>query len=137
MYKRQTQAGAQIGNVVWILIVLVGCILVSTLNLVTIRERYDEIAVRRCEGARKRDVVAQVVTESVLTSFAGGLMGLPLGYLAAALMRRIVEIPFRFDPRYAGVAVGVAVVLGLLASVVPARRTASLDPAGVLTRRLS
>jgi len=132
-----TQAGAQIGNVVWILIVLVGCILVSTLNLVTIRERYDEIAVRRCEGARKRDVVAQVVTESVLTSFAGGLMGLPLGYLAAALMRRIVEIPFRFDPRYAGVAVGVAVVLGLLASVVPARRTASLDPAGVLTRRLS
>ena len=132
-----TQAGAQIGNIVWILIVLVGCILVSTLNLVTIRERYDEIAVRRCEGARKRDVVAQVMTESVLTSFAGGLLGLPLGYLAAALMRAIVEIPFRFDPRYAGVAVVVAVVLGLLASVVPARRTASLDPAAVLTRRLT
>lgn len=132
-----TQTSANIGNVVWILIVLVGCILVSTLNLVTIHERYDEIAVRRCEGARRRDVVAQVTTESVLTSFAGGLLGLPLGYLAAALMRAIVDIPFRFDPRFAGVAVLVAIGLGLVASVVPARRTASLDPAGVLTRRLS
>lgn len=132
-----TQTGAYLGNIVWILVVAVGCILVSTLNLVTIRERYDEIAVRRCEGARKRDVVAQVVTESVLTSFAGGLLGLPLGYLAAALMRAIVDIPFRFDPRYAGVAVVVAIGLGLLAGAVPARRTASLDPALVLTRRLS
>lgn len=132
-----TQAGATIGNIVWILIVLVGCILLSTLHLVTIRERYDEIAVRRCEGARKRDVSIQVMTESVVTSFAGGLLGLPLGYLAAALMRMIVDIPFRFDPRYAGVAVFVAIGLGLIASVIPARRTAGLDPAQVLTRRLS
>ena len=132
-----TQTGATIGNIVWILIVLVGCILLSTLHLVTIRERYDEIAVRRCEGARKRDVAIQVTTESVLTSFAGGLLGLPLGYLAASLMRMIVDVPFRFDPRYAGVAVVVAVGLGLVASVVPARRTARLDPAQVLTRRLS
>ncbi len=132
-----TQSGATIGNIVWILIVLVGCILLSTLHLVTIRERYDEIAVRRCEGARKRDVAIQVTTESVLTSFAGGLLGLPLGYLAAALMRKIVDVPFRFDPRYAVVAVFVAIGLGLIASVVPARRTARLDPAQVLTRRLS
>jgi putative ABC transport system permease protein len=132
-----TQMGASIGNIVWILIVLVACILLSTLYLVSIRERYDEIAVRRCEGARKRDVAVQVMTESVVTSFAGGCIGLPLGYLLSALLRTIVDIPFRFDPRYAGVAVSIAIVLGLVSSVVPARRTASLDPAQVLTRRLS
>jgi putative ABC transport system permease protein len=133
----KTQSGAFIGNLVWVLIVLVACVMISTMNLITIRERYDEIAVRRCEGARRRDVVAQVTAEGLVTSLVGGLLGLPLGYVGAALLRRLVDFPFRFDPRYAGIAVVVSVALGLLASVVPARRAAALDPAPVLSRRLS
>ena len=132
-----TQTGALLGNVVWILVVLVACVMISTVNLITIRERYDELAVRRCEGARRRDVVAQVTAEGLLVSVAGGLLGLPLGYVAAALMRRLVDVPFRFDPRYAAVAIVVSVALGLLSSVVPARRAAGLDPAGVLSRRVT
>jgi ABC-type antimicrobial peptide transport system permease subunit len=131
-----TQAGALLGNAVWILVVLVACVMISTLNLITIRERYDELAIRRCEGARRRDVVAQVTAEGLLVSLAGGLAGLPLGYVAAAAMRRIVDVPFRFDPRYAFVAIVVAMALGLLSSVLPARRAAALDPAAVLSRRL-
>ena len=61
----------------------------------------------------------------------------PLGYVAAALMRRLVDVPFRFDPRYAAVAIVVSVALGLLSSVVPARRAAGLNPAGVLSRRVT
>ena len=132
-----TQTGAFLGNLVWILICLVACIMISTLNLVTIRERYDELAVRRCEGARKSHLVAQVTAEGLTISVVGGLMGLPLGYLGAEVLRRIVSFPFRFDPRYAAVAVGVAALLGLVSSVVPARRAAGLDPAAVLTRRVT
>ena len=132
-----TQNGAFLGNLVWILICLVACIMISTLNLVTIRERYDELAIRRCEGARKSQLMAQVTAEGVTISLVGGLLGLPLGYLGAEVLRRIVSFPFRFDPRYAAVAIAVAAGLGLISSVVPARRAAGLDPAAVLTRRVT
>jgi putative ABC transport system permease protein len=132
-----TQTGALFGNIVWMLIVMVACIMLSTLNLITIRERYDELAVRRCEGARKGDIVLQVTAEAVATSLVGGLAGLPIGWAGAALLARIVEFPFRFESRYALPAIGVAIALGLLSSVVPARRAASLDPAAVLSRRLT
>ena len=116
---------------------LVACVMISTLNLVAIRERYDELAIRRCEGARRLDVVAQVAAEGLVTSVVGGLAGLPLGVLGADVLARIVIFPFRFDARFAGVAVLVSVVLGLLSSAIPARRAAALDPAAVLSRRLS
>jgi putative ABC transport system permease protein len=132
-----TAQGAMLGNIVWIIIVLVAAVMLSTLHLITIRERYDELAVRRCEGARRGDVAWQVTVEGTVTALAGGLLGLPLGYLAAAVMRGMVDIPFRFEPPYALAATGVAVLLGLLASVVPARRAARLDPARILTRRLT
>jgi ABC-type antimicrobial peptide transport system permease subunit len=132
-----TQMGAFLGNAVWMLIVLVACVMISTLNLITIRERYDEIAVRRCEGARKRHLVLQIAGENVATSVVGGLLGLPLGWIGAAAMREIVQFPFRFETRYAFVAMGVALLLGLLSSWIPARRAAGLDPARVLSRRLT
>lgn len=132
-----TATGSLLGNLVWILVVVVAAVMLSTLHLITIRERYDELAIRRCEGARKSDVARQVLFEGVLTALVGGLLGLPLGQAAAHVLRGIVGIPFRFEMRYAAAATGVAVLLGLLASVVPARRAARLDPARILSRRLT
>jgi putative ABC transport system permease protein len=132
-----TQTGAFLGNLLWMIIVGVAVVMISTLNLLTIRERYDELAIRRCEGARRGDVALQVTAEGTLLALVGGLAGLPLGYLGADLLRRIVDFPFRFEARYAVAATGVSVLLGLVASVLPARRAAALEPAGVLTRRLT
>jgi hypothetical protein len=132
-----TAQGTFVGNIVWMVIVLVAAVMLSTLHLITIRERYDELAVRRCEGARRVDVAWQVTLEGVITALAGGLLGLPLGQAAAHVLRGIVGIPFRFEARYALAATGVAVLLGFVASVVPARRAARLDPARILTRRLT
>jgi hypothetical protein len=129
--------GALLGNIVWIIIVLVAAVMLSTLHLITIRERYDELAIRRCEGARRADVAWQVTAEGTLLSFVGGLLGLPLGQAAAAVLRGMVGFPFRFEARYALVATLIAVGLGLVASVVPALRAARLDPARVLSRRLA
>ncbi|MDJ0975688.1 MAG: ABC transporter permease [Planctomycetota bacterium] len=132
-----TATGAMLGNIIWIIIVLVAVIMISTLNLITIRERYDDLAVRRCEGATRHDVALQITVEGVVTSVLGGLAGLPLGYAGAAVLRDIVDFPFRFDPAYAGIATLIAAVLGLFSSVVPARRAARLQPATVLSRRLT
>jgi putative ABC transport system permease protein len=130
-----TSQGALLGNLVWIVIVGVAMVMITTLALTTIRERYDEIAVRRCEGARRLDVAVQVTAEGTLTALAGGLVGLPLGALGAVVLRRVVDFPFRFEARWAVVATAVALALGLVASLLPARRAARLDPAKVLARR--
>lgn len=129
--------GTLIGNIVWIIVVLVAAVMISTLNLLTVRERYEEVAVRRCEGATRRDVALQITVEGVLTSLVGGLAGLPIGYASAAVMRAIVQFPFRFELKYAIVATGIAILLGLFSSVVPARHAAKLQPARVLGRRLN
>jgi len=132
-----TRKGTLVGNVVWIIVVLVAIVMISTLNLITIRERYEEVAIRRCEGARRRDIALQITAEGVVTSLVGGLAGLPVGYVGAALLRAIVRFPFRFEFQYALAATGIAILLGLLSSVVPARHAARLQPARVLGRRLT
>jgi len=132
-----TSKGTLVGNIVWIIIVLVAAVMISTLNLITVRERYEEVAVRRCEGARRSDIALQITVEGVAMSFVGGLAGLPLGYVGAALMREIVQFPFRFELRYALWATGIAILLGLFSAVVPARHAAQLQPARVLGRRLT
>lgn len=129
--------GMLIGNLVWIIVVLVAAVMISTLNLINVRERYEEVAVRRCEGARRRDVAMQITVEGVLTSLVGGIAGLPIGYASAAVMRAIVQFPFRFEVKYAIVATGIAILLGLVSSVVPAGHAAKLQPARVLGRRLT
>ena len=135
MLGSTSQTGAFLSNIVWMIIVGVAVVMLSTLNLITIRERYDELAIRRVEGARTRDVALQVTVEGVLLALLGGLAGLPVGYVGAALLRDIVGFPFRFELRYAVVATGVSILLGLLASVLPARHAARLQPVAVLTRR--
>ncbi len=137
LFGAKAGIGVLLGDLIWIVIVLVAAVMISTLSLITIRERYDELAIRRCEGARRRDIALQVSIEGVLTSLVGGLGGLPLGFIAADAMRRIVDFPFRFDLAYAGWAALIAAALGLLASVMPARRAASIQPARILTRRLT
>ncbi len=131
-----TQAGAFVGNLLWMLIALVAAMLVATMSLVGVRERQDELAIRRVEGARRGDVAWQVGFESTIVAVAGGLIGLPLGALAARWLARLVEFPFRFEPRYAGVALAVAATIGALAALLPAWRAASIDPARVLARRM-
>jgi ABC-type antimicrobial peptide transport system permease subunit len=130
-----SQSGAFLSNLVWIIIVGVAVVMVSTLDLITIRERYDELAIRRVEGARRSDIAWQVMVEGVLLAVAGGIAGLPLGLLGAKLLRDIVQFPFRFEMRYALLATGIAALLGLVAAVLPARHAAGLQPVRVLTRR--
>lgn len=130
-----SQTGAFLSNIVWMIIVGVAVVMISTLNLLTIRERYDELAIRRVEGAGRQDVAIQVTVEGVLLATLGGLAGLPIGWVGAEVLREMVQFPFRFELPYAIAATGVSIVLGLLSSGLPARRAATLQPVQVLSRR--
>jgi putative ABC transport system permease protein len=109
---------------------LVSGIGIMNIMLVSVTERTREIGVLKALGARRRDILAQFMAESVMVSGLGGAVGLTLGYAligAAALL--MPEFPAAAIPWWmALVALTFAVGVGLVFGVVPASRAAELDP---------
>jgi putative ABC transport system permease protein len=112
---------------------LVGGIGIMNVMLVSVTERTREIGLRKALGARRRDILAQFLTEAVVLSTSGGLIGIVLGYAIAyiaSLHPDMVDIAVPYWAVLLGVgfSVGVGVVFGLL----PAFKAAILQPIDAL-----
>ncbi|MEM6784552.1 MAG: ABC transporter permease [Bacteroidota bacterium] len=118
--------------------VVVGGVGVMNVLLVSITERTREIGVRKATGARRSDVLAQFLAESVAISLVGCAFGLVLGLLtvwgATPLIRQWAEIPFQavLTTSTVLVVLGVALVIGLVFGTYPAWRAAQLAPIDAL-----
>jgi putative ABC transport system permease protein len=120
---------------------LVGGIGIMNIMLVTVTERTREIGLRRAVGAKSRHILAQFLTESVVLTGIGGLLGLAVAYLFGSQIASFVSVgPQRFtsgasaviDSGIVVLAVGIAVLVGVLFGLFPAMRAARLDPAEAL-----
>lgn len=107
---------------------LVGGIGVTNLQLLSVTQRTREVGLRIALGARRRDIAAQFIMESVLLSLIGGLLGIVAGMAAAGALENIFRWSAVVSPMAALAAVAVAVVLGVASGVYPARRAAELNP---------
>ena len=107
---------------------LVGGVGVMNLLLLSVTQRTREVGVRVALGARRSDVAAQFVLESVLLSLAGGVLGILCGVLASSGLERFFNWSTAISPGSAALAVVVATLLGIVFGVYPARRAALLDP---------
>jgi putative ABC transport system permease protein len=127
--KRQTQ---MIFNVVMICIagisLLVGGIGIMNIMLATVLERTREIGIRRAIGARQADIVRQFLTEAVLISIAGGLIGIAFGVTLSKIIASAAGWSTLVTTSSIGVAFGVSVFIGLLFGIYPAVQAAKLDP---------
>jgi hypothetical protein len=125
--------GTQVANIVWIIVLVITGVMVMTVSLVAIRERYREIAIRRTEGARRWQIVGQLLMENVTLSALAGVAAVVLSRSGAALLEsRYISWPPAFLPGDVALALGLGVTIGALATVLPAFRAASLDPVQVL-----
>jgi putative ABC transport system permease protein len=122
------------GGIALVLVVLssiglmVGGIGVMNIMLISVTERTREIGVRMALGARRQDVLFQVLVEAATLTGIGGLLGIGLGYLASWGTTRVLEFPFGFSAAWTTVAVLFSVSIGLGFGLYPAWRAARLDP---------
>jgi putative ABC transport system permease protein len=112
---------------------VVGGVGILTIMTIAVTERTNEIGLLRAIGTRRRQILGLFLGEAILLSAIGGLAGLIIGGGGAALLGLLVPaLPVHTPLHFALLAEGVAVVIGIIAGVAPARRAAALDPVEAL-----
>ena len=107
---------------------LVGGIGIMNIMLVSVTERTREIGVRMAVGARGRDILLQFLTEALVLSVAGGVVGVTLGLGVAWRLAVAFGWPVLFRPEVIVVAVAFSGLVGIVFGLYPARRASRLDP---------
>ena len=107
---------------------LVGGIGIMNIVLATVMERTREIGIRRSIGARRIDIVRQFLTESILISVGGGLLGIGFGFFLSWLIARAAEWKTIITTSSVLIAFGVSVVVGIVFGIYPAMKAARIDP---------
>jgi len=107
---------------------LVGGIVIMNIMLVAVTERTREIGIRKALGARQSDLLSQFLSETVVLSLFGGLLGVLVGVALALLVRLATPLPATIQPWSVAISLLVASSIGLFFGVYPATRAAKLDP---------
>jgi putative ABC transport system permease protein len=111
---------------------VVGGIVIMNIMLVSVMERTREIGVRKALGARRRDILTQVLIESATLSTVGAALGVAVGLAIAQLVAAFSVMPAAVAPRWIALGVGLGLSVGIIAGVYPAARASRLDPVDAL-----
>jgi len=107
---------------------LVSGIGIMNIMLATVTSRIREIGIRKAMGATNRAIKFQFLSEAVLISLGGGLIGVVLGLALPYSVRFLTEYRLPISGLSAIVAIAVSSLVGILFGTVPATRAAKLDP---------
>jgi putative ABC transport system permease protein len=113
---------------------VVGGIVIMNIMLMVVSERTREIGLRKALGARRRDIVWQILTESTTLSMIGGMIGTGLGFALAFAVEKFSPIPAAIEVWSVLLGLGMTATVGIFFGLYPAMRAASLDPIEALRR---
>jgi len=113
---------------------VVGGIVIMNIMLMAVTERTREIGLRKALGARRTDIMAQMLTESVVLSMFGGVIGTLLGIAIAMVISQFTPVPASIEPWSVALGIGITALVGLFFGLYPAMRAARLDPIEALRR---
>ena len=111
---------------------LVGCIGIMNIMYVTVTERTKEIGLRMSIGAKNAAILMQFLTESIILSLIGGVLGLLLGVGLSYVVTMIMNIPYVINVLWMFIAFISCAVLGLIAGFFPALKASRTDPINAL-----
>jgi putative ABC transport system permease protein len=111
---------------------VVGGIGIANIMLVSVMERTREIGIRKAVGATSIAILSQFLTEAILISTIGGVIGVGLGVGLAFAAATLFKFPFIVPLWSIGVGFSLSLIVGVLAGGIPARNAAKLDPISAL-----
>ena len=111
---------------------LVGCIGIMNIMYVTVTERTKEIGLRMSIGAKNAAILMQFLTESIILSLIGGVLGLLLGIGLSYVVTMIMSIPFVINVLWMFISFISCAILGLIAGFFPALKASRTDPINAL-----
>ncbi len=115
-------------GIVGVISLIVAGFVLANLFLLSVKERVKEIGVRRAVGARKKDILMQFLTEAVMITTAGGVVGFILGVVSAQLLTYVAEFPVYFSWKAFAIGLVLSWVVGVGFGLHPARQAANLVP---------
>jgi putative ABC transport system permease protein len=113
---------------------VVGGIVIMNIMLMVVTERTREIGLRKALGARRADIMAQMLTESVVLSIFGGVIGTIFGSAIAITIAKFTPIPAAVEAWSVALGIGITAIVGLFFGLYPASRAARLDPIEALRK---
>lgn len=107
---------------------IVGGIGIMNIMLVTVTERTREIGLRKALGAKKKNIIAQFLIESIILTFIGGIIGMVIGVSTSFGISKLIGFPFTISIGAIALAIGVSGGIGILFGWYPAKKASDLQP---------
>ncbi len=111
---------------------VVGGIVIMNIMLVSVTERTHEIGLRKSLGARRSDILLQVLIEAVVLAILGGSIGVAVGAGLTLLVGRLLNFSLHMTASYVVLAIAVSSIVGITSGWYPASRASRLDPVEAL-----
>ena len=128
LWQRLTAAIAATAVGIVSVFMIVGGVVIMNIMLAAVTERTHEIGIRKSVGARRADILNQFLVESAALAATGGLIGVGLAWIAAAIIRTGASIPMALPVISVIIGVGLSALVGLFFGIYPARQASKLDP---------
>lgn len=111
---------------------LIGGLGIFAIMLLSISERKLEIGIRRVVGSKKRDIILQFLTESVVVALVGGIFGVFVGFVITAIVSFFGDLPFSLYLANIMISLVISTFVGILAGIYPAMQGTKYEPVSVL-----
>jgi len=111
---------------------LIGGLGIFAIMLLSISERKLEIGIRRVVGSRKRDIIFQFLTESVIVALVGGALGVVVGFIITMIVSYFSKLPFSLYLGNIILSLVISTAVGILAGIYPAIQGTKYEPVSIL-----
>lgn len=114
------------------IMLFVGSVVILLIMLITVKERTREIGIRKSIGATNSNVLVQFLTEAVVLSWAGSLIGIVVGFAFGFVVKSVIDVTPAYSINSIIIVIAISTIIGAIGGFLPALKAARKDPVDAL-----